>query len=813
MLEQARDLIDAGFAIHWLHPLSKRPIGTDWQSKPVASYDTLSASYKDGNNIGVRLGKWSDLGGVYLHIIDVDVRDPEMVGAAMSKLREMLPEYDYENSPAVISGSGGASRHFYLISDKPFPPRKFAHSPSFKMVWDGERGRDVKKWDWELHLIGTGGQAAIPPSIHPETNLPYTWLREFDLLDLEVGVMPMVPHEAMERLIGYEDQGEVDPERLKPLGLKQDELRQYISELPYEAWFEDRDGWYRTGMAIHHETGGSDAGFELWCEFSKKSEKFDMRDSKRVWKSFKSRTERPFRMASVVAVVKDERMEQDFEDYGEGSDDLGDFDDFGEEETGLFDDILGDPVPKKMSRSQMALAKDKVEGKLGKPAPSWVKRLNEKHAIARVSGKTVVLDFLTDGRVTYGHVNDLHNFYENDRRPKDDTTVPVSKAWLQHSRRRTYENGIVFAPNQEIEGAYNHWQGFSVDADPNGSCKHFLYHLKHIFCAGDEVHYQYTLKWMAHLIQRPEDKAGVAIVAKGKKGIGKDLPFEYLGRIFKNHYITVANQEQMTGKFNQHQEKCLLLHMQEGFWAGDKGAEGRLKYLITSSIQMIEPKGMNAFPITSVLRLYISSNERWVVPASEDERRYFVLNVSDKKRNDREYFGPLIAEMNGSGPAALLAHLLKVDLTDFEVRDVPDSEGLGEQKLEGLKNVDRWWFNVLQEGFIEGAQEQDNIGNNYWLQNKVRVDKIELRDNYARWMRTRRFDGEELGEVAFTKRLKHLLPVMQTVRPMVSGARSYAFGLPDLQTARTLFEETIGSVVEWPEDQPIGEWEDEDDLG
>lgn len=812
MLEQAKDLNDGGFAIHWLHPLSKRPIGNDWASKPVADKLALARTYVKGNNIGVRLGKWSDLGGWFLHIVDVDIRDSDLADDAIKKLREMLPEFDFENAPAVISGSGGESRHFYLITDKPFPSRKFAHSPTFQMIWDSAKGRDVKHWDWELHLIGTGGQAAIPPSIHPDTKKPYRWLRQYDHLDLTLGSMPTVPAEAVERLIGYEDLGEVDPERLKPLGLSVDELREYLDELDYEAWFEDRDGWFRTGMAISHETKGSKAGFELWCEYSKRSEKFDRRDAKRVWNSFKGRTERPFRFASVVAVVNDIRMEQDFEDYGaDGGDDLGEFDDFGEDiSAGMFDDLLGDPNPK-LTRSQTKLAKQGVEEKLGKPAPPWVVRMNDKHAIARIEGKTVVLDFKYDGGVAYGSVNDMHAFYENDRRPKDDTTVPVSKVWIQHPKRRTYRNGIVFAPNRDVEGAYNHWQGFSVDASKTASCQRFLDHMRDVFCSGNEEHYQYLIRWMGHLVQRPEEKPGVAIVARGKKGVGKDTPFEYLGRMFDHHYITVANQDQMTGKFNSHQERCLLLHMQEGFWAGNKSAESALKYLITSESVMIEPKGVNAFKVNSVLRLYISSNERWVVPASDDERRFFVLNVSDIRRGQHTYFAKLREEMHGDGPAALLHYLQNLDLTDFQVRAVPDTAALGDQKLQGLKNVEKWWFAVLQEGAVEGTQESDENGPDLWERDSIRIDRKDIYEQYERWMQSRRYEGEVMSMIAFKKEMTEMMPLLKVVRGTVRGTRPYLYVVPPLHVSRQQFEEKIGSQVDWPTVDGIEE--PEDDLG
>lgn len=812
MLESAIDLAGHGFAIHWLHPKSKRPIGNDWSQKPVLNPAALEAAYQPGQNIGVRTGRWSKIGDLYLHIIDLDIRAPELVGEAKRRLTELLPEFDFETAPTVISGSGGESRHFYLLSDKPFPSKKFAHSPSFKMVWSEEKGRDVKKWDWELHLLGTGAQAAIPPSIHPDTLKPYRWLREFDWDDVDLGMADVVPSEALERLIGHEDGDSTDPERAQPLGMTIDEIKATLDELPFEDWFEDRDGWFRTGMAIHHETSGAEAGFNLWCEYSKRSKKFDPRDSQRVWKSFKNRTGKPFRMASLNSVVRDIRVMRDMEDVE---------DDFEDQDDEDFDDLLGngpDEPKKAPTKSQRELAKQQVENALGAEAPKWVKKLNKLHAVARVSSKTVIMDFHEDGRVTYGSVPDLHNYYENDRRPKDDTTVPVTKLWMQHTNRRSYPKGIIFAPNREVAGAYNHWQGFSVEPiggrDPQRGCHLFLRHLLEVVCCGNEEHYRYHLGWLAHLVQKPEDKPGVAIVYKGRKRIGKDTVFEYVGKLIRNHYITIANQEQMTGKFNAHQEKCLLLHMQEGFWAGSKQAEGMLKYLITSSQVMIEPKGMNAFPIPSVLRLFISSNERWVIPATEDEGRFFVLNVSERRRNDHAYFAALRAEMEGDGPAALLAYLQQYDISRFQVRAVPDTEALAEQKVQGLKNVERWWLDTLQRGQIDGIQNrEDGVDGAVWMAQSVTIESTEFRDNYSRWMRSRRYDGEEVSEIEFGVRMKKLLPAMVRRQSRCKGRRSWVYQLPFIEHCRKEFEQYLGSEIAWPDDQLNVELRpEEDDL-
>lgn len=792
-------LAKAGFALHWLHQKSKRPIGNDWASKPVLSYSELMASAAKGNNIGVRLGKWSKIDGHFLHIIDLDVRVYSRREEALTKLAELLPEINVDYVPAVISGSGGASRHFYILTDKAFPTKKFAHSAEYSMVFDEARGKEVKKWDWELHLLGTGAQAVIPPSIHPDTGKPYQWLRQFDFNLIELGITPSIPSEALARITESRssESKEAPTDRQQPIGLEEDEIIAILDDLPAKEWFEDRDQWMRVGMALHHETDGSDFGFETWCKYSKLSDKFDEKDQKRVWKSFKNRAQAPFRFASLIAVVKDLRIEQSFEEMPEDDDDLLEGSSHYDADLDLIDSIMN-PAPDKLGKAALKVKKAEIEKELGAPVPPRFAKLNKKHAVVRVSGKTVIMDFELDGRVTYGGVGDLHNFYENVRVPKDDTTEPVSKAWMRSPHRRTYPNGIVFAPEGGPEGAYNHWQGFSVEPNPKASCRLFIKHVREVICSGNEEHFEYFMSYFAHMVQKPWEKPGVAVVVKGKKGAGKDSVIEYIGELIKLHFITIATKDQFIGKFNAHQEKCMILSVQEGFWAGNKQDEGPLKYIITSPHVMIEPKGMNAFPIRSILRIFISSNERWVVPATEGERRFFVLEVSDRHVGDHKYFEALRKEMMGDGPSGLLDYLQNYDISDFQVRAVPDTEALAEQKLEGLRNVERWWHDVLQTCDLANHF----TAKNEWFHQPIEVEKAELRDAYARFMQTRRYDGGVVSAVEFSKRMKAMLPGLSESQPRRGHLRIPTFIIPDIQTCRSHFEAVIGCAVYWEEKIP-----------
>lgn len=795
MLAHIEHLARAGFAIHWLHPKSKRPIGEDWQDKPVASLEKLQKTFKQGNNVGVRLGKWSKVGDHWLHVIDLDVRTASLADEARAKVAALFPES--ADWPTVISGSGGESRHFYLLSDKPFSSRQLAHSAEKFVDKDGK-----SRWKWEIELYGTGKQVVLPSSIHPDTGKPYRWLKQFDFDALMLGGGPFVPAETLGRIIDGDDEaGEQDPERAKPLGLSVDEVRNLLKDYPNESL--DYDQWLEVMAAVSHESSGRSKDerqqfYKAFLDWSRGSDKNDDKTSKFKFWSFKHKEGRKLiTIRTLVNAVREARLSEEF-------DNLDDGDDF-DTETDLdetsaasddFDDLLGDAPAPKQTKRQTKLNKADVEAALGHVPPK-VKRLNNKHAVVFLNGKTAILTEKDDGAVALGTVGDLHNFYENDRVATDKATEPVTKAWMRHKLRREYPNGVVFAPGRSVKGAYNHWRGFSVEPDPDASCRLILWHLKHIICCNDEDAYRYAVGWFAHMVQRPEEKPGVAMVLRGKKRIGKDTIADYIGGLFPHHHIKIANQDQLIGKFNAHMEKCLLLHVEEGFWAGSKNAEGVLKHLITTPDLFIEPKGLNGYSVDSVLRLFMSSNEKWVVPATADEGRYFVLDVSEAKRSDHKYFGAIHHEMRNGGRAALLHYLMEYDLTGFNVRAVPDTIALGEQKIEGLKNVDHWWFDILESGRLPCDVEGD------WSKEMAIGDRGDFFDSYTGWMHSRRYDGKQLNDVNFGKAMHRMLPRLEYRRRREGSQRIQQYAFPPLEECRQAFEAFLGSDVIWHEETVV----------
>lgn len=275
-----------------------------------------------------------------------------------------------------------------------------------------------------------------------------------------------------------------------------------------------------------------------------------------------------------------------------------------------------------------------------------------------------------------------------------------AEVWLDHPDRRTYHN-MVFLPGKTVPPTvYNYFQGFGLKPDETSSCQLFLDHLLRVVCKENEAIYLWVLAWLADIVQNPGAKAGTAIVLRGLQGTGKSIVGEYFGRIVKPHFLQVNNSRHLLGNFNAHQYGAIFALCDEAFWAGEKSGEGVLKDIITSHTMNIERKGVDVIKVPNCIRLLITSNNAWVVPAAGDDRRFLVLDVAEDVIQDHEYFSKLHEEMQNGGPAALLHYLLGYDCSGLNLRKPPQTEALIEQKIETLDAVGKCLYICLARGHI-----------------------------------------------------------------------------------------------------------------
>jgi hypothetical protein len=448
---------------------------------------------------------------------------------------------------------------------------------------------------------------------------------------------------------------------------------------------------------------------------------------------------------------------------------------------------------------------------------------NRKYAVIQdIGGKCRVVREVEDpilgrSRLSKQSFGDFQNAWLNRRKQvgekRDGAPVymPIGKWWLHHPHRRQFDR-IDFLPGYDIPGVYNLWRGFAVQPRA-GDCSLYLAHMKDNICQGKNELYDYLIGWMALAVQQPSSQGHTAIVLRGKQGTGKGVFVKGFGFIFGRHFLQVSNVKYLTGNFNAHLRDCAVVFADEAFYAGDKKHEGVLKALITEENFTIEAKGIDVEVASNYTHLLLASNEEWVVPANVDDRRFFVIDVADTHKQDTSYFLAIVNQLENGGRAALLHMLLEYDISKFDVRKVPQTSALRDQKEHSYNPREAWWHGKLVDGLLFQNDEA-------W---RTEVQVSDIRHDYSDYMFRRR-NGENYNPGMFLRKalpagFPRLFRKSETEevwlddgsRGMCRRPRYYL--LPTLEECRAWWDKHFGGPHEWPKLEPVHEGVQTDDDG
>jgi hypothetical protein len=368
--------------------------------------------------------------------------------------------------------------------------------------------------------------------------------------------------------------------------------------------------------------------------------------------------------------------------------------------------------------------------------------------------------------------------------------VSKSALWLNDEHRRQYA-GLVFAPGGAGSEYYNLWRKFAVEPTTTGSCQRLVTHIADNVCRGDESLFAWVMGWFAAIFQRPTEKAGTALVLRGAQGSGKTIVGKIFGSLLGEHYTLVGDPRYVTGRFNAHLMNRLLLQLDEATWGGDHVATGKLKDLVTGDYQTIEFKGKEPVSVRNYLRLLITSNNDWVVPAGMDERRFAVLDIGDEQMQKSAYFQAIEDEISNGGAGRLLRYLLDYDLSEINLKQIPSTGALFEQKISSLSPEMSWWVDVLHEGTLPGDKHGEGSAPTQQLYRSYLEHAKERGVN-------RRGSDIQLGIFLH----KYVPGLVKRRRSLGLGgtSRPWWYDFPSLATCRAAFALAARYATEWPGD-------------
>ncbi len=370
-------------------------------------------------------------------------------------------------------------------------------------------------------------------------------------------------------------------------------------------------------------------------------------------------------------------------------------------------------------------------------------------------------------------------------KPKD----AIVDFWINPSTHMY--NQTAFTPRTTPATTLNFWCGYTAGASPANwqVINQYLYDL---ICDGNADSYQYLIRFLAHMVQKPEEKPGIIVAMLGGQGTGKGVFFQLLRAIWSRTTLQVTKLDEVLGKFNAALERNYIVCMDEALFKGDRRGLDRLKSLVTEPVIRIEQKYQPARSIESIHRIFAASNHAQVAHIEPDDRRFFFLRVSDIYQQDTDYFKTVCGAIEDEDViGGMVYELESLSLKSFDVRKRPKTKEHATQKLKSLQGFELYWYEILctgefvREGYVEGV----------WFDSLFKSTSS-LTIGYRSFNKQAgRFSPVQQSEISET--IKKACPSANYGRPMIDSQQKRGFKLPSIEVARQEFEQYIELEIDW----------------
>jgi len=220
------------------------------------------------------------------------------------------------------------------------------------------------------------------------------------------------------------------------------------------------------------------------------------------------------------------------------------------------------------------------------------------------------------------------------------------KTWTKDEKIRTYEK-IDFLPYpldcpKEIYNIFNGLEVEKINEEPEKDLTIVLNHIK-ILCGNDDKTYNYFIKWLSHLVQYPGHKIRVAPIFQSSQGVGKNMFFDWFGNklLGENYYFSTSRADDLFGRFAVGLKNKILINLNETNLSDTSKHTEKIKSYITDGKISIEQKGVDTCQINDCSSWIFTTNNNIPLVIEKDDRRFFVIECCNEKKNDKLYFETL----------------------------------------------------------------------------------------------------------------------------------------------------------------------------
>ena len=324
----------------------------------------------------------------------------------------------------------------------------------------------------------------------------------------------------------------------------------------------------------------------------------------------------------------------------------------------------------------------------------------------------------------------------------------------------------LLPPAKENLNVFNMFEGFRFpyqeQKDVPETVKPWINHILEVVCSGNKEQAKILTQWMAHIIQKPTEKA-FCVILYGGQGSGKSILYELFTQcVGRNYCLQVGKLEDLTQTHNPHVIGKLLVNCNECTNEPTTRDVNIMKGLITEIEMLCNPKNVNPYTISVYSRFLITSNYKRCMRLDKDDRRYFCLATLNHRQNDDAYFKPLIESIHDDQTQRdFFDYLANYDISDFKCQRPPISKMKRELIGASVDNVVLFIKDVCENN-VNGIPFPANQEGN-----KIFSPIIELYAKYDMWVKENDSKGRKSSRESLRDPLEQYLKIKETKR----GAR------------------------------------------
>lgn len=433
------------------------------------------------------------------------------------------------------------------------------------------------------------------------------------------------------------------------------------------------DEWVRVGMALYSVPGG----FEIWDEWSQRSDKYCPGEPARRWKSFQGTR---IGLATLFYMAQQNGWPNPRKFFPENV--LDDFSDVGGREASSKSKVNWfDYVFVAQENRVMRLS---TGGMYTVPAFNAA-MLGEDRRVPTANGKAKEVSAITY-LMDYKRVAPV--FYR--------MYMPSVGKFFEHMGEHcvnSYQPELVPEANED-------WV-FS------GAWRIVEEHFHTLF--EDPKDGELILDWMAHNVQFPGRKILWAPIIKGTQGDGKSTIRNILTLVMGHQNVRDITHSDLTSSFNAYAEGTCVAALEEIRVVGHSRFDvmNALKPLITNEIISVTRKGQDSIQVPNTQNYIGFTNHEDALPLDRDDRRYGIFYTKYETREqlwadrNKDYWETLHNAYRG-GVGAIRGWLLDRDLSEFDRLFPPTNDSHKQRMIDSSRPID-------DQMIIEAIEDLENF--------------------------------------------------------------------------------------------------------